>query len=206
MPCQHDRRRDFLARMLGAGAATALPGLAHGGSIGHLEGQVRVNGRRAGRTTVISPGDTVSTSRASIVTFVVGDDAYLLRENSRLTLRGPSGIANLLRLVSGALMGVFAPGRQRTVSTPVVTAGVRGTGVYAEVHGPTRGYFCTCYGEVALNTSRAAPQVVTADHHSARIVTVRDGRGSIEPAPMSGHEDDELVLLESLVGRRPPFA
>lgn len=201
-------RREFLVRALAAGSAASLPGLVHGGSISLMEGQVQINGQQATRTALIKPGDTVSTGADSRVVFVVNDDAFVLRERSRLTLRARGPVVSLLRLVSGAMLGVFgASVRPRTISAPVVTAGVRGTGVYTEVRNASQTYICTCYGELELDTlNRWQKEIVTADHHSARLVTLAQGAGTIAAAPMLNHEDDELVMLESLVGRVPPFA
>jgi len=207
MDISNRRRREFLVRALAAGSAASLPGLLHGGSISHLEGRVLVNGQSAQRTSVIRPGDTVSTGAASRVVFVVNDDAFVLRENSRLTLRARGTVVSLLRLVSGALLGVFgSTSRVRTISAPVVTAGLRGTGVYTEVRSASETYLCTCYGEVELDALQLQrKEIVTADHHAARLIRLEQGRGNITTAPLENHSDDELIMLESLVGRQPPF-
>jgi len=208
MDISNKRRREFLVRTLAAGSAASLPGLLHGGSISHMEGRVEVNGQRADRTTLIGPGDTVSTGARSRVVFVINDDAFVLRANSRLTLRAQGVVVSLLRLVSGAMLGVFGTSsRTRTISAPVVTAGLRGTGVYTEVRSADETYLCTCYGELALSTLNGGrEEIVTADHHSARLITLNQDRGIIAPASMVNHEDDELIMLESLVGRKPPFS
>ncbi len=207
MDTSDKRRRDFLLRTLAAGSAASLPGLLHGGSISHMEGRVLINGQAAGRTSLIQPGDTVSTGAGSRVVFVVNDDAFVLREKSRLTLRARGTVVSLLRIVSGALLGVFGDGsRVRTISAPVVTAGLRGTGVYTEVRSARETYLCTCYGELELDALRLQrKEIVTADHHSARVITLEQDRGNIVSAPMVNHSDDELIMLESLVGRKPPF-
>jgi len=208
MDISDKRRREFLVRTLAAGSAASLPGLLHGGSISYMEGRVLINGQRAARTSLVKPGDTVSTGAASRVVFVVNDDAFVLRENSRLTLRARGTVVSLLRLVSGALLGVFGTGtRVRTISAPVVTAGLRGTGVYTEIRSARETYLCTCYGQLELDALQLErKEIVTADHHSARVVALNQGRGNIRTAPMVNHSDHELIMLESLVGRTPPFA
>ena len=57
--------------------------------------------------------------------------------------------------------------------------------------------------DLAANVSPTAQQLLEATHHQGKNVG-KDG--AIEAAGMSGHTDDELVMLEALVGRKPPFA
>ncbi len=47
---------------------------------------------------------------------------------------------------------------------------------------------------------------INATHHNARIITASNQQNwSMLPAPFTDHTDDELVMLESLAGRKPPF-
>ena len=59
----------------------------------------------------------------------------------------------VLRLLSGAVASVWSKGADRQLVTPTLTAGIRGTGVYAEgvAQQDFRSYFCNCYGSVDLN-------------------------------------------------------
>lgn len=53
--------------------------------------------------------------------------------------------------------------------------------------------------------SDASSQVtVESRHHDAAKYVAAAGR--ILPAPFINHTDDELMLIETLVGRTPPFA
>lgn len=200
-------RRNFLVAALAAGGAASLPGLAAAGpqrrvnQFSELRGEVFVNGRLAALSTRVRPGDDVRTGQNSKAVFVVGKDAFLLRSNSRLILQQDKGFSGL-RLLAGAMMAVFAPGR-KTISTPTATAGIRGTGIYVEAR-QHETYFCTCYGAVQLDepTGQQVGELVKASHHAARVV--RPG-AALEAAPMINHEDVELELLESLVGRKVPF-
>lgn len=207
--CDHDdstdaKRRQFLVSALAAGAISTLPGIAQakGKQISDIQGLVTINGRRASQYSRINPGDVVKTGDNSKITFVMGKDAILLRSNSRLVLQSNRRLLSGLRLLTGAMMAVFAPG-QKTISTPLVTAGIRGTGIYVEAH-PEKTYFCTCYGAVQLdeNSGQHAGELVRANHHSARNIYANQ---PIEEAGLHGHEDVELELLESLVGRKVPF-
>lgn len=209
------------------GARTVEPGR----SIYRIRGDVRVNGEPAGRRTRIDPGATVETGSNAELVFVVGKDAFILRENSSLELSAlaltvagndfPSGIAlasaedtilGSLRLLSGRLLSVFGargPDEPLDIRTPTAAIGVRGTGVYVESE-PGRRYVCTCYGAtwIAAVGDRSSRESVTSDYHDApRYVLGNGARGKrIEHAPMINHTDMELILIEELVGRIPPFS
>jgi hypothetical protein len=87
------------------------------------------------RHHAIQPGHTIATGPDGRVWFSVAGDAFFLRPGSELRLR-PAGALDTaveaLRLVSGALGATFRRGVRRTVHTPTVTIGIRGTGIYLE--------------------------------------------------------------------------
>jgi hypothetical protein len=94
------------------------------------------------------------------------------------------------------------------VVTATATVGIRGTGWYAESD-PEQTYFCTCYGrtEVAASNDPKSREVITAKHHDrpVYILAKPQGGSSIRNAPFINHTDQELTLIETLVGRTPPF-
>lgn len=203
--CEHKQdRRQFLISALAAGSLATLPGLAQaaGRQISDIQGAVFVNGRRANSRSVIRPGDVVKTGNNSKIVFVVGQDAIMLRSNSRLILQSENRLVSGLRLLTGAMLAVFAPGK-KTISTTVATAGIRGTGIYVEAK-PDETYFCTCYGAVQLDEASGTQQgeLLKTNAHAARYV--RYGQ-PLQDAPMENHQNIELELLESLVGRTVPF-
>jgi hypothetical protein len=213
-------RRDFVR--LAGGASVAGLGLTgwlrHAMALGprpefqgihKLRGDVRVNGKSAVIGTPVNAGDTVTTGADSFAVFVAGLDAFLLRENGRLTLGGEGNLITRLAVRAGKLLSVFAPDKaSRRFETTTVVVGVRGTGLYIEAEAE-RTYVCTCYGttELAPVTRPAAGETITTRHHEApRYVYLKDtGAGLIEKAKVINHTDDELYMLEWLVGRRPPF-
>jgi hypothetical protein len=174
-----------------------------------LRGDVRVNSKSAVIGTPVNAGDTVTTGADSFVVFVAGLDAFLLRENGRLALSGEGNLITRLAVRAGKLLSVFAPDKApRRFETATVVVGVRGTGLYLEAE-PERTYVCTCYGTTNLSptTSPGTSETITTRHHEApRYVNLMDtGAGLIEKAKVINHTDDELYMLEWLVGRRPPF-
>lgn len=207
-------RRAMLERLLAAGALfTTIPALLgasrlpEGRTIYEMDGDVRVNGVRATLDTRIKGGDTVETGRDSKITFVVDTDAFRMRSNTRVELeRSEDRSVGLLRVLSGALLSVYGKGRKR-IQTQAATIGIRGTGTYVDVN-DERTYFCCCYGEAEMVNAQdtsVRETVATNYHESPRFIFSGAAGARIEPAPVFDHGDDELVLLESLVGRLPPF-
>jgi hypothetical protein len=202
-------RREFMAGTAALGVALLLPGAATAAAVRELEGSVQVNGKGATRKTRVRPGDVIETGPKSKLVFVVGQDAFLLREQSRLSLEKAKGskeaVVSGLRLLTGALLAVFAKG-PRTIETATATAGIRGTGVYIEASA-SETYFCTCYGEVKLRDKAGlVRKLVVSGYHTPNMIYARmvDGK-MMAPAAFKDHTDDELVMLDRLVGRTSPI-
>jgi len=223
-----DPRRRQLIRALTAGAfggGWAVDALADifgsppsklpaGQSVYRLSGDVRVNDRPATMRTQITPSDTIATGKSSEIVFVVGAHSYILRGDSRMELRGrqegTSFITDSLRLLTGRLLAVMGrtPGGLR-MQTVTATIGIRGTGVYLEAD-PAQTYFCTCYGtaDVASVNDPASRETVESKHHDRPLYILGDPKASgnnIRRAPFINHTDQELIMIETLVGRQPPF-
>jgi len=167
-----------------------------------VRGDVRINGRPASRGDEIRDGDTVTTGPGAELVFVVERDAFMLRQNSSVTFG-----ADVMRVLTGAILSVFASGKPRRIETPTATIGIRGTGIYVESE-PARTYVCTCYGEaeIASRDDPAARETVRTKHHeSPRYVMASGAPQMLMQAPVLNHTDAELTMLEGLVGRRPPF-
>ncbi|MES2917564.1 MAG: hypothetical protein V4729_02985 [Pseudomonadota bacterium] len=222
-----ESRRRFLRQLLAtsgvAVTGSLLAPLVHafgkvprqlppGQSIYDMRGKVLVDGKPASGSTRVRANSIVQTSSNSYVIFAVGQDAHILRENTRLQLDGVDDIADAMRLITGKVLSVFGKrsgGSKLAIRTTTATIGIRGTGVYSESH-PDSSYICTCYGhtEINSNTDPAVfENVVTTHHDSPRyIVANPEGGKLILPAPMKNHTDEELLLVEALVGRTPPFS
>src|SRR5262245_47096518 len=210
-------RRDFFRSAL---AASVLVPAGVGGLIAQalaqgkgrpgmnrMRGEVRVNGEPAKPGTIVKPGDTVTTGSSAYATFVVGQDAFLMRGSTKLELGGAGVLVDLARVVTGKLLSVYGKGQPRKIEGVTATVGIRGTGAYIEVE-PERTYFCLCYGEAQIVPVAApdASEIVRTRHHESPRFIYGKGRATvIETAPVINHRDDELILLESLVGRVPAF-
>jgi hypothetical protein len=216
-----DPRREFLIRLLAAGAfATGAPAawaqvfgrrpekLPAGRSIYETIGAVRVDGKPADTTTPVGASSRLSTGPGAQAIFVVGADAFLLRENSDLQLKAAKeALIDSMRLVTGAVLSVFGSGEKK-LATPDAVFGIRGTGLYVEAQGE-RTYGCTCYGEVlisAADDAKVNERIVSRHHDAPRYIVGKGAARRIVPAPFVNHTDVELALIEALVGRTLPFS
>jgi hypothetical protein len=151
----------------------------------------------------------VETQNTQATTVLVGDDAFLLRSNSRIIIEQDDNfIIRRLRILTGKLLSVFGEKkRPLQASSTTATFGIRGTGAYIEAY-PHLTYLCTCYGTISMASS-ANPDIeetVTTQHHeSPRYILDESRGGAIVQAPVFNHSDAELIMLESLAGRPSPF-
>lgn len=203
------KRREWMANV-GALGITALisEALAKGDTppgVARLDGNATVNGREAKIGTPVNLGDRVSTGKLSQAVIVVGSDAFLMRSNTSIEVQGSQGILSSMLVATGQVLSVFS---KKPVAIKAATAsiGIRGTGAYIEIR-PGSVYFCLCYGEALVDgPGMSQPREVKTTHHESPLI-LRDGGGAmkVEPGPFQNHSDAELILLESLVGRVPPF-
>ncbi|HBL56416.1 MAG TPA: hypothetical protein EYM80_12075 [Deltaproteobacteria bacterium] len=103
-------------------------------------GEVLVNGKlvsaeqlSSGDSLLVSNASTLSTSSDGSAVFLVGQDAFWLRKNSKVVLNPAieKNIISGLQLFSGAILSVFAKGN-RLLRTPTALIGIKGTGAYLE--------------------------------------------------------------------------
>lgn len=220
-----DPRRRLLVKLLAAGGLSSLAmgraladvlgekpqKLPPERSIYRLHGQVMVNGVAATITTRINVNDKIETGKNSELVFVHGLSAFILRESSHMSVSQQTTanvVTNALRLVTGKVLAVFGPNNPQRIATATATIGIRGTGVYAETD-PEQTYFCTCYGvtDINANSDPNAKKTVVSKHHDEPVYILanpKDGK-PIRKAPFINHTDQELMLIETLVGRTPPF-
>lgn len=202
------RRRGFLQAAAAWTAAGGF-GAAHAqqrSNVVALTGDALVNGRPLVPAGAVQTGDEIQTGPGSNLVFVIGNSAFQVRQNSRLTVeRGDSiTFVSVLRLVTGAVASVWGKGEQRRIVTPTLTAGIRGTGVYTEVlpEQQMRSYFCNCYGVVDVSAGPDRTTSRSVYHQSFwGEVEPRGGR-LLTPAKAINHTDEELEALAALAGQQ----
>ena len=210
MSCPHDRssahRRRFLRGLLAAGGAAVLPAPVRamgvqGARLQQYDGRVMVDGRPPEEADPLRPGSRIVTAGGAGAAFVIDGIAGVLGARTGLELDGDDDRVRVLRLVTGALMAVFDPdGRERALVTPVATAGIRGTGVYAEARDHRESYICTCFGAIELQSGGGQRERVDAVAHSARRVLADADGDRILRAPRTGHTDADVHRAARMVG------
>ena len=169
-----------------------------------ITGKVKINGQEARDRMSINDGDTITTGKNSEAIYVIGNDAYLQRDESVVTITGGT-LKGGLQILTGKLMSVFGKGDKHII-TSTATIGIRGTGCYIEATAE-RVYFCLCYGKADV-TSIHEPshsETIETSYHDNPVYLHANGEKMMVPADVINHTDSELILLESLVGRVPPF-
>ena len=223
-----DPRRRWLVQALSVGLfSSALPSahaqgssvfgnrptkMSAGKSVYRIVGEASVNDKPATLDTKILPGDTVKTAKGSELVMVVNSNAMILRGGTNVTIereeKNSSFIISGLRLLSGALLSV-SRSQPTKIRTANATIGIRGTGFYLEAE-EDESYFCLCYGaaNTAANDDPQSQREQVAKYHDRPIYITNNAKNqgnNIRNAPFKNHTDQELTLIETLVGRTPPF-
>ena len=138
----------------------------------------------------------------------IGQDAFLLRGGATLETEARDGVVITgLRLVTGAMLAVFGKREAPAyIVNSIATIGIRGTAVYLSLQ-PHILYGCTCYGDtdVQIAGSSEIEKISATHHHPYEIALNGENVMAMRPMPVKDHTDDELRMLESLVGRKPLF-
>ena len=204
-------RRELLAWLAASAAAGASTLVAHAVAKGdvppgvnRLDGTLHVNGAAAKVGMPVQVGDRVATGRSSQAVIVVGKDAFLMRSQTTIEFKGEQGVLHDMLVATGSVLSVFSK-KPVAIQAASASIGIRGTGAYLEVL-PDEVYFCLCYGDAVVDGPGMASKLVHTSHHEEPLLIRKDGGIlSAEPGPFRNHTDAELIMLEALVGREPPF-
>ncbi len=202
------QRRSFLqaaAAWTAAGSVAGAQAQARS-NIVDLVGDATVNGRKLLPNQTLQTGDAIVTGPRSTLIFAIGNSAFHMRQNTSLMVERGSSInaVSLLRLLTGAVVSTWGKGSNRQIVTPTLTAGIRGTGVYAEIFSnrSDRTYFCNCYGVVNLASGNDRELSESSYHQAVWAESGGDGRSALTPARFMNHTDEELENLARLIGER----
>ncbi len=212
------QRRDTLKAAAAWAAMGGLPAAVaqQRSNIVELTGDALVNGVRLLSDRTLQTGDQIQTGPSSSLVFTLGNASFRVRQNTLMTVeRGTTlGVVSLLRIVTGGVVSVWSKGNStnngsnmsnsRTIITPTLTAGIRGTGVYTEVlpQQNSRTYFCNCYGTVDLDAGGSKAQS-QSDYHQSFWADAEEKNGSrLSPAKFLDHTDEELEFLARLIEQK----
>jgi hypothetical protein len=204
-------KREWLRLIVASGAVGASGmmsrALAKGDippGVAKLEGSLHVNGLEARVGTPVKVGDRVVTGAKSEAVVVVGKDAFLMRSGTVIEFKGDQGVLHDLLIATGSVLSVFSK-KPVAIKASTASIGIRGTGAYIEVL-PSEVYFCLCYGEALVAGPGMSDKLVHTNHHEEPLLIRMDGAVMrADAGAFRNHTDAELVMLEALVGREPPF-
>ncbi len=178
-----------------------------------LKGSATVNGIPAKVGTPIKPGDKLVTGneKNNVAVVVIGKDAFMVRAGTTIVFeesKEKPGVLDTVLISTGKILSVFAkrpPDQRVKMRARTATIGIRGTGCYLEAL-ETRTYFCLCYGEATVDSPGMATRNVKTKHHDDPMwLDDSTGTMNVESTKFGSHTDDELIMLEKLTGREPPF-
>lgn len=191
------------------GAALSQPAISFASdvkAIRALHGRLDIDQFKSLKTTSGKALRLASSAKQTV--FVIGQDAFLTDDafEAEVTL-DEAGALQGLRLLAGQTLAAIQPkqGRVSQLILPNATGSIRGTGFYANVSMPdAQDYVCCCYGHIAFDKAAdGTDQALKNTYHNATSI---NGDGQFVTPQYGfpyGHYDDELVLLEQAVGRRP---
>ncbi len=204
-------KRELLRLLVASGAVSASTlvsrALAKGDippGVNRLEGTLKVNGLDAKVGTPVKVGDRIVTGPKSEAVIVIGKDAFLVRKETSMEFNGDAGVLTKVLIATGSVLSVFSK-KPLEIKASTATIGIRGTGAYLEVL-PDEVYFCLCYGDAVVAGPNMADKLVHTTHHEQPLSIRMDGTiMTAKPGPFRNHTDAELIMLESLCNREPPF-
>ncbi len=202
------QRRDTLKAAAAWMAMGGLPAAMaqQRSNVVELVGDTLLNGSRLLPTQVVQTGDRIETGPGSGLVFALGNASFRVRQNTMMTVERGSTLSavSLLRIITGGVVSVWNKGGSRSIVTPTLTAGIRGTGVYTEVL-PQRNnstYFCNCYGTVDVDAGGNKTVSQSDYHQSFWAGTDAQGVATLTSAGFLDHTDEELEFLARLINQR----
>lgn len=205
------QRRDTLKAAAAWLALSGLPGAIaqQRGNIIELTGDVLLNGQRLLPDQTVQTGDQIQTGPTASLIFVIGDAAFQVRPDSRLTLARGDALTSVsqLRLAAGAVASVWGPDSRHQLILPGLSADFRDAGLYAEVSEKyeRRSYLCNCYGALALSAGENRRVSTSAYHQAFWAASEKRPGDALMPADSRHHTDGELAFLARLISQKPAW-
>lgn len=199
--CNSITRRKFTRLTLGTLIAPKFAFAQNTDAIQALHGRLDIDSFKAKTAARLS-------AKEDQTIFRVGEDAFLTDAAFEAELElDDSGVLGKFKILSGQTLGVLKSrnNRQTALLMPNATASIRGTGFYVNVNiSQPNDYICCCYGHIAFQNARSGerPQLKNS-YHNAKAINDKGDFITPEFDYPYGHYDDELVLLESALGRKP---
>lgn len=181
--------------------------------ITYLEGEVFINGEPAEFGDIVEADSTLSTSVNSYCELVFLDQNIIrIQENSlvRLDLNLNQSRVELEQGSMAALMNKLrsiTDDEPLLITTPTVTAGIRGTAFFVAVENPDSTYFCACNGVIDVRDYQGDnQQTLDADRHKAVRYRIEEGEIIMESAGLLYHDDESMDSLAEELDYQIPWS
>lgn len=168
-------------------------------------GKAVKSGKPMASGSVIASGETVLTEDGAEVRFQMKGRAALRLKNAGKLVFDEIADSVALSLDYGSLLSVVSKtGKKFVITTPAITAGVRGTAFYMESRSIDQTYVCLCEGVLSLNSSDSAMEIRAPDrkkHHPVMVSLDPSGKISAGPAGMINHTNADIEALEAVLNK-----
>ncbi|MBN2626118.1 MAG: hypothetical protein JXA95_05580 [Spirochaetales bacterium] len=169
----------------------------------YLDGDVLINGSPAEEGQNVPPGATVKTGQNI---FRIEPDTVTLLDigpgKGHIDLQKGS-LALLLDKLD--VLGLGSEGFSFT--TPLTTAGIRGTAFFVKVESTDSVYFCCCNGTIDLTDKDGGTPVTlnTGHHHAVRYIQ-KEGKYTREDAGLLYHDDRDMDSMADKISVTIPWS
>jgi hypothetical protein len=166
-------------------------------AVRYTSGVLLVNGVRAEIGTVLNRRDRLQTGDRSEAEIEIQDYAiFHMKENSIVEIDDIFLTAHVT-VRKGWFLAVVRKKKEFSLSTPMVTAGVRGTVLFVNVLNDERMYLCDCNGTVDLTdtTNGRFLKSVTSEYHTAFDLTRMQNGVALTGAGLRYHHDDDILKM-----------
>ena len=165
--------------------------------VGYLSGRLLINGREATSGDEIGEGDLLETKEDSEADIEIRNFAIFHMKAETTVEVNDIFKAARVTVKKGWFLTIVKSGKNFTVTTPMVLAGVRGTVLFINVLDSKRIYICDCNGTVDLVEAAGKYRLKTieSDYHTAYNLK-RTGSGlQITRAGLFYHHDRDILKI-----------
>lgn len=173
--------------------------------VSYLVGELKINGVRVGQGAVVNEGDILQTGDRSEADIEVRDYAiFHLKANSIVEIDDIFQNAGVT-VKKGWFLTIVRSGKDFSVTTPMVLAGVRGTVLFVNVLDDSGMYLCDCNGKVDIedlsvatdretNEARMVKSIVS-NYHTAFTLSKQGGKVKVARAGLLYHHDSDILKM-----------
>lgn len=178
----------------------------------YLEGEVFIDDRLAQIGDIVEAQSIIRTASNSYCEVIFLEQNIIRVMGDSLLHLDLNFHQSALELERGSLAALMNKLRSLSheepmlITTPSVTAGIRGTAFFVKVESPQSSYFCACNGQIETRDTQGENSLsLDADRHMA-VRYYQDAQGlHQEPAGLLYHDDEDLNSLADTLNYQIPW-